>query len=153
MRLLGLVAFLGLAGCGSGELDRPIKIVLPNDYQGEFRIVKDQNGTPYTLTPGYYVFTVPKSGEFRTPNIGPFFKWHRDRFEYVDGRVLDRSGGFEIKDGGTTAGNRQTGPGSSEGSTDFDGTTMRWTVVRIPNSSNKPQPSPPTDSGRGRAVN
>ena len=118
MRLLGFVALLALSGCSSDELDRPIKIVLPNDYQGEFRIVKDQNGTPYTLTPSYYVFTVPKSGELDTPNIEPFFKWNQLRVEYADGRVLldhkhdlFQNNGVRIKDGGTTAGSRRLAPG------------------------------------------
>jgi len=128
------IAFLML-GC-SGELDRRIKIVLPNDYRGEFTIVKDKDGTGIGVTPDYYIYTVPPAGELRTPDITPFFKLHQTRIEYLDGRILVDLGrelksneGVTIKDLGTTAGSRKTGPNSSEGSTEFDGTTMRWKVV------------------------
>lgn len=133
LRCVIINAAMLLVGC-SNELDRPIKIVLPNDHRGEFTIMKDQNGTPFTLTPDYYVFTVPPSGELRTPDIDPFFKMHKLRIEYADGRVLlDYSEslfsnhGLKVEDLGTTTGERRTRRGW-EGSTELDGTTMRWTV-------------------------
>ncbi|MBU6239880.1 MAG: hypothetical protein KGQ51_18860 [Planctomycetes bacterium] len=126
------------AGC-SDHLDRRIKIVLPNDHHGEFTIVKDKNGKGVEVTSDYYVYTVPQTGELRTPDISPFFKWHQERIEYLDGRVLadvqqgiTSRQGFTIKDLGTTAGSRRTGPSSSEGSARLDGTTLRWKVVATP---------------------
>lgn len=128
------IAFL-LVGC-SGELDRRIKIVLPNDYRGEFTIVKDKDGTGFGVTPDYYIYTVPPSGELRTPDITPFSKWHQTRIEYSDGRILFDLGrelksneGVTIEDLGTTAGSRENGLNSWEASTEFDGTTMRWKVT------------------------
>lgn len=136
-----VILFIALLATGcSNELDRPVKIVLPNDYRGEFTIVKDQSGTPFTLTEEYYIFVVPPSGELRTPDIDPFFKWHKLRVEYADGRVLlDYSQdlyanhGMKVEGQGVSSGQLQTGPMSSEGSTDLDGTTLRWEVVEAPN--------------------
>jgi hypothetical protein len=135
MTRLLLLTLLLLAGCSERGLDRPIRIVLPNDYRGEFSIVKDQKGTPYTKTAAYYTFTIPASGELRTPDISPFFRFHQLRVEFADGRVLvdyskDLHNGQRVKveSKGTEAGQIQTGPSSSKGSTDYDGTRMRWVV-------------------------
>lgn len=60
------VVFLSIAlltvGC-SGELDRHIKIVLPNDDQGEFTIVKDENGDDIDRTPDFDIDRIPTTGE------------------------------------------------------------------------------------------
>jgi hypothetical protein len=133
-RLLLLAFALLLTGCDR-NLDRQIRIVLPNDYRGEFSIVKDKNGTPYTKTAAYYTFTIPPSGELRSPDISPFFRFHQLRVEFADGRVLmDDSKdiftgqGLKVEDKGCESGQIQTGPSSSKGSTDYDGTKMRWAV-------------------------
>lgn len=88
------------------------------------------------VTPEYYEFEIPESGELHIRSIDPFFKWHKLRVEHVDGRVLfDDSkdlfsnNGLSIESQGTTTGQRKTGPSSWEGSTDYDGTTMRWIVT------------------------
>jgi hypothetical protein len=132
--LLLLTLLLFMSGC-ERDLDRPIRIVLPNDYRGEFSIVKDQKGTPFTKTAAYYTFTIPASGELRTPNISPFFRFHQLRVEFADGRVLvDYSKhiftgqGLKVEDKGCESGQIQTGPSSWKGSTDYDGTKMRWAV-------------------------
>ncbi len=132
-----LLTLLLAAGC-SDESDRPIKLILPTDYVGEFTIVKDQAGTPYEKTDSHYVFVIPESGELRTPDIRPFFQWHQKRVEYADGRVLVdlERGVSELKgitcvQGNTQAGTRETGPGSSQSSGEFDGTTIFFEVKSV----------------------
>lgn len=114
-------------GCQQ-NLDRPILLVLPNDYRGEFRIVKDQQGIPFSKSANAYCFTIPSSGELRSPDITPFFRWHKIRVEYADGRVIVDytkdifSGhGLQIVDHGVT----------SSASTEHDGTVLRWCVVEL----------------------
>ena len=86
LRATILIVLLTL-GCNS-ELDRPIRILLPNDYEGEFSIADDPNGTPAEVTDQYFTYVIPASGELRTSDIQPFRKWHQLRVEYADGRVL-----------------------------------------------------------------
>jgi hypothetical protein len=114
----------------------PIGIILPDDYRGVFSIVKDQRGVPLIKADGYYVFTIPQSGEFHTPNIDPFFQLHQTRVEYADGRVLldyaqdvYTNHGLKIEHRGTRSGQRQIGPSSWSSSSDYEGTTMRWEVT------------------------
>jgi hypothetical protein len=133
-RLLCLTFFLFILGC-ERDLDRPIRIILPNDYRGEFSIVKDQKGTPYTKTAAYYTFTIPASGELCTPDITPFFRYHQLRVEFADGRVLTdyskdlfNGHGLKIENKGAEAGQIKTSSSSSKGSTDYDGTRLRWVV-------------------------
>lgn len=137
-RLMFLLTMLVVSGC-SNDLDRPIKIILPSDFTGEFRIVKDQSGTRPQVTPDFYIYTIPNSGELLTLDISDFENWHQLVVEYQDGRVLmDMTQdlydghGFRITNGSTTAGSRQTGPSSWESSSDYDGTIMRWEVSTTP---------------------
>ena len=114
------------------DLDRPIRIVLPNDYRGEFSIIKDRSGTPFIKSKSYYTFIVPSSGELHTPNISAFFEWHKVRIEFVDGRVLVDdfkdfySGqGLRVEDKGVSIDGNMT-------STDQDGTKLIWVVSEQP---------------------
>jgi hypothetical protein len=67
-------------------------------------------------------YQIPEEGKLASNDIGPFFAWHKEVFEYEDGTVVD------AESLGTTAGSKVTGPNSNKSSTDYDGTTIRWRV-------------------------
>ncbi len=129
---LQLIAIV-LAGCAwvgpftvTAILDRPglpIEFVVPDDFHGNIELVKDRKGGN-KLNPqgGKYVIVVPASGALRIKDGSPFNRWHTESCRDTSGKPRNLEGG------GVTAGSRQTGPGTSEGNTDFDGTTYYWVV-------------------------
>jgi hypothetical protein len=105
----------------------PIRLVLPVGFRGEFSIVKNHaNGQELKLRDGAWVFEIPASGVLVVNDDYPWHMWHEESFVYSDGHTE------RVESLGTTAGNIQTGSGSSTGSTDYDGTTNRWKVVDAP---------------------
>jgi hypothetical protein len=106
---------------------KPIRIVIPAGYRGEFSIEKDRSkGQDLKLQDGVWVFVIPADGRLVVDDDYPFYMWHQASYVYSDGRPA------QVESLGVTAGTIQTGPGSSRGSTDFDGTTHRWRVVDAP---------------------
>jgi hypothetical protein len=100
---------------------RPIKIVLPVGYRGEFSIVKDHiKGQDLKREDGAWVFEIPPNGVLIVKDTSPFFLRHREDIVYPDGAPA------RVQDLGVEAGNIITGPGSSKGSSEYDGTTLRW---------------------------
>ena len=117
----GLAVLLLASGCS--DSGKPIWLILPNDFKGEFRIVLDSvNGVNLIERNGVWEVEIPPSGVLMVRNDRPFYRWHAEGCRYADGRIV------AYQDLGTRAGTRSTGPNSSEGSTDFDGTTHRWRV-------------------------
>lgn len=106
------------AGCNNSG--KPVLFVLPADFRGEFRIVKDSvGGVELVERNGEYVFEIPPSGVLRVKNDRPFYRWHVERAPYLDGRVV------EIEGIGSAAGYN---PGKGGSSTEYDGTTHAWRV-------------------------
>jgi len=102
----------------------PIKFVVPVGFRGEFSIVKDRtNGQDLKLHYGVWVFEIPESGVLVVNDDYPFFMWHQETYVYSDGRTA------RVESLGTQSGVVQTGPHSSKGSTEYDGTTHRWKVL------------------------
>jgi len=106
---------------------KPIRVVLPRGYRGEFSIVKDRaKGQELRMEGGVWVFEIPAGGVLVVKDDSPFYLWHEETYVYADGRAA------KVEDLGTTAGSIQTGPGSSRANTDYDGTTHSWKVVGAP---------------------
>ena len=70
-----IIAIILIFGC-SGNLDKEIHIVLPNDFTGIFTLTRDGNGSRYTETDDYYTFTLNIDGNLNTPDLSLFNKWH-----------------------------------------------------------------------------
>jgi len=104
----------------SGE---PVRIVVPTDWTGEFAIVRDRKcGTELKFVDVAWEFRIPPSGELVVFDDHPFYRWHKETVVDADGRPVPAKGL------GTTAGNIQSASGGWRGSTEYDGTTHRWTV-------------------------
>lgn len=107
-------------------LDRPglpIEFIVPANFHGSIELVKDRKaGSELTPQGGKYVIVVPATGVLRIKDGSPFHRWHTESCRDTSGKPRNLEGG------GVTAGNCQTGPNGSEGSTDCDGTTYDWVV-------------------------
>lgn len=103
----------------------PVKIILPAKWSGEFSIVKDRKtGAPPEFVDGAWVFRIPNSGALIVSDDHPFYRWHMEV-------IVDENGAAVFATGhGIQAGEIRTGPGSWRASSDYDGTTHRWTVER-----------------------
>ena len=101
----------------------PIEFIVPSDFRGKIEVIRDRNkGEDLKFEQGRCVFVIPPSGVIRVKEAYPFHRWHSESCRDEDGKKMHLEGK------GATTGNRRTGPNSSEGSTDFDGTTYRWEV-------------------------
>ena len=99
---------------------KPIRIVLPVSFRGEFSIVKDRtSGQELKLQDGVWVFEIPASGVLFVKEDYPFFMWHNMRYAYSDGRPLSRR---SVEEFGLAAAD------PSPGYPESDGTTHRWKV-------------------------
>jgi hypothetical protein len=115
------VMLTAISGCSNSG--KPVLFILPNDFTGEFQVVKDSvEGTDVPERHGEWVFEIPASGVLRVKSDRALYRWHAERARYADGRPVSCEGV------GTRAGSRPTGPNSSESSSDFDGTTHTWRV-------------------------
>src|SRR4051812_17496848 len=84
--LLGLVLLLALAGCNRSG--KPIMIVLPDGYRGEFRIVKDsEHGRELVQHNDWWVFDIPEDGTLYVKDDWPFYRWHGFTVRYRNGRT------------------------------------------------------------------
>jgi hypothetical protein len=117
-----LLATLWAGGCDSSG--KWIVIVLPDGYRGEFRIVKDSEvGKDLVERDGKWVFEIPADGTLRVKDHSPFYQWHKMDYRFRDGtRAI-------VEDLGTRPAQRET-PSGFAWSTDWDGTTHTWRVVR-----------------------
>jgi len=132
---MGLGIFLCLAAsigpfalaAYSNRSGKPIRVVLPANYSGQFSIVKNRAaGQGLQLQQGEWAFVIPEGGVLLVNEDYPFCMWHKETFIYSDGRPVN------VESLGTTAGTIKTGLGSSRGSTDYEGTTHRWKVTEVP---------------------
>jgi hypothetical protein len=106
---------------------KPVKIVLPEGFRGEFSIIKDrEHGQDLKLRDGEWLFEIPAGGVLVVNDDRPFYRWHRESVVYSDGRPA------MVESLGVAAGSITTGPGSSHASTDYDGTEHRWKVLDAP---------------------
>jgi hypothetical protein len=70
----------------AGRSGKPIEIVLPVGYQGEFSIVKDRTkGKELWLHDGAWIFEIPASGVLIVKDDWPFYMWHKSFYRYSDG--------------------------------------------------------------------
>jgi hypothetical protein len=116
-----LVLLTVVAGCS--DSGKPVLLIVPNGFRGEFQVVKDSaQGADPVERNGEWVFEIPPSGVLRVKDDSPFYRWHSERARYANGQPAS------VEGLGVRAGSRSTGPNSSEGSTDFDGTTHTWRV-------------------------
>jgi hypothetical protein len=121
----GLTTLGAFAGCSRSG--KPVLIILPDSFKGEFQIVKDsKKGEELIEENGCWVFSIPPEGTLYVKNDRPFYLWHTEVIRYKKGGVVN------CKDLGALAGSRRTGPMSEEASTDFDGTAHRWRVLDPP---------------------
>ena len=103
---------------------KSIKVVLPSGFRGKFSIVKDRTkGRDLKLQNDVWVFEIPACGVLMVNDDSPFYRWHKETYVFADGHAA------EVESLGSVAGSIQTGPGSSKGSMDYDGTTHRWRVM------------------------
>jgi hypothetical protein len=120
--------FAGIALCGAAIIGsyslitygnrsgKPIRVVLPKGFTGEFSIVRDSEaGAPPNEVGDAWIYRIPPSGVLKTSNDRPFFIWHSITFENTEGTPVS------VESLGTTAGNR-----GSKASTDYEGTTHNW---------------------------
>ena len=106
---------------------KPIKIVLPEGFRGEFSIVKDrQQGQDLKWQDGAWLFEIPASGVLVVNDDYPFYRWHRESVVYSDGRPA------LAESLGVAAGSMNTCSGGSRASAHYDGTTHRWKVLDAP---------------------
>jgi hypothetical protein len=116
----GLVVFGNRPG-------RPIKLVIPNDFVGEIRIYRDVvNGIPPEQDETYWIYRLGDDGTLVTSNDRPFYRWHKMRAEFRDGRVIldystdtHQNYGYHLRDGGTRISSKDPRR------------THRWTLERI----------------------
>ncbi len=82
---------------------KPLRIVLPVGYKGEFSIVSDpKNGMQLQFRDGRWVFEIPDSGVLYVSNTHLFHVWHQEEYFYSDGRranVRSRGAGYEDRNG------------------------------------------------------
>src|SRR5262245_21524687 len=116
-----LIVLTVVPGCR--DSGKTVLLILPNGFRGEFQVVKDatQGADPVERN-GEGVFEIPPSGVLIVKDDRPFYRWHSERARYANGQPV------AVEGLGVLAGNRSTGPNSSESSTDFDGTTHTWRV-------------------------
>ena len=125
--------------------ERGVKIVLPSDYRGIFSIMEDPSGTRYTVTPEDYVFTIPTSGELRTPDLDPIYEdlGQDIRIAYTDGRVIfDYSNPFAPPEHGVTVESLGTrySRGHSPTGEDVLEVRLRWEVADASRPTTQPAP-------------
>ena len=107
------VAILALMGCG-----RAVKVVVPNAFSGEARVVFDpEHGGAPEHEGLYYVYRIPPSGELRVRDQALFFRFHHETVRYADGTEAPVARVYSI--------------GGSNGltsSTEFPGTSHVWVI-------------------------
>jgi hypothetical protein len=120
-----LLTVLGLAaGCDSNG--PPIRIIVPRDFRGEFRIVETPEGRDVLLRNGEYVYTIPRSGQLLVKSFAPFAQWHTESITFDDGTPVNhydhpahaRTDELAVFGGGITVG------------TDYPHPTQRYFVGR-----------------------
>ena len=124
--MLCLAAAIGpfVLGAYANRSGKPIKIVIPAGFRGEFSILKDRaKGQNLRLQDGVWVFEIPATGELIVNDDYPFYMWHQATYVYSDGCAA------MVESLGVTAGSIQASPRSSRSSTEYDGTRHRWKVV------------------------
>ena len=90
---LGLVLCL-VAAFGpfalAGYLDRegkPIRVIVPRDYRGEFLIIQAPEGRDLPLRKGEYVCVIPEDGKLLVKSLAAFERWHTESIVFDDGTV------------------------------------------------------------------
>jgi len=84
------IAFIGLLamlnGCGAANSGKPIRVVLPNGFNGPFEILVDEeHGADAEVDDGTLVFYVSDHGICSVRDDEPFTRWHVPMFVYRDG--------------------------------------------------------------------
>lgn len=74
------------AGC-SDEVPM-VKIIVPDNFSGEFSFVENDNGQPLRKVQGVYVYEINGGGQSVFQNLKPFSDWHRLVGEYKSGEVI-----------------------------------------------------------------
>ena len=90
--VLCLVAALGPFAL-AGYLDRegkPIRVIVPRNYRGEFLIIEAPEGRDLPLRKGEYVCVIPENGKLLVKSLAAFNRWHTESFVFDDGTVLKK---------------------------------------------------------------
>jgi len=67
----------------------PVKLIVPNDFVGEIKILEDEKlGRPPLKEDGYWVYRINDDGTLITTSGKPFRRWHQERLEFRDGRII-----------------------------------------------------------------
>jgi hypothetical protein len=107
-----------------GRSGKPVTIVLPAGYEGEFSIVRHRTrGQDVRPKDGEWIFEIPENGVLVVKDDSPFYRWHKTYYLYADGSPA------KVKSLGTSSGSSGTGPNAYSGSTDYDGTEHRFEVI------------------------
>ena len=78
----GLLAYASSSGS-------PVKLIVPNDFVGEIKILEDVKlGKPPLKEDGYWVYRINDDGTLITTSSKPFRRWHQERVEFRDGRII-----------------------------------------------------------------
>ena len=125
----------------AGRSGAPIKLIVPNDYVGEINIYYDKRtGLSPEEADGFWVYRINDDGTFVTSSDRPFLRFHQERVEFRDGRVIldDTHDVFE------NLGYRVTGDGVLM-SGDDPRPDYRWKIERT--KANETPTSAPTNEG------
>jgi len=76
-----------LIGCSNPSGDA-VKIIIPNNFRGVFKIVPDEEGTLAEKKDEHFVFRIPGSGILRVKNTDPFKDFHETVVEYESGKSV-----------------------------------------------------------------
>jgi hypothetical protein len=106
-----------VVGCSSSTSQ--IVVIIPDDYEGEFSIEKDEKGVDPYFQHGQVVYQIPEVGKMLAKDVSPFFRWHTIVFTNKAGTNVN------VKSMGMIAGQR-----GNESRYDFDGTHFRWQVLK-----------------------
>ena len=107
------LAAVGATGCG-----RVIKVVVPDGFSGEARVVYDPDAGQTVACNGYsYVFQIPPEGVLKVRDQAPFYQLHYETVQYANGRKATVARHFAI-----------AGSNALTSSTEFPGTTHVWLI-------------------------
>ncbi len=85
--VLLFLLFAALIGCSSPRGDL-VKIIIPNDFQGVFKIVPDDEGIVVEKQDDSFIYRIPESGILKVKNTAPFKVFHETLVEYESGKIV-----------------------------------------------------------------
>ena len=74
----------------AGYLNRegkPIRVIVPRDYRGEFLIIEAPEGRDLPIHKGEYVSVIPENGKLLVKSLADLHRWHTQSIVFDDGIV------------------------------------------------------------------